>query len=398
MNFSHSKRIIVIVSFIWFVLVSVVSHADTTENFITLADIHFSPFINCDKSRPCAVINKLDKAPASQWGVILGTGHTRLSSYHQNTNYPLLVSALGAVGRTVVNKNAKFIIVLGDTLAHDYRRLYRYYTGKKDAASYQAFVHKTYQFINAELLHAFSDINVYMVVGNNDSYSGDYATRVRGAFFQDEGRLWSTLIKNPAEQRAMQQSFSNAGYYAVNVPGSHGVRLIVLNTNLFSMKARGSDLKSAAAAQLAWLRSQLAEVKKSGETAWIAMHIPEGIDVFSTLRIRGIPLIQFWRTEDANEFQKVMRQFAPQVTAVFAAHLHSDWVQMLQYDNSIEIPVTGTPSISPVYGNNPGYKLYTYSLASKKTVDHVTYYLPLSGQTNSQTNSQTIVTQNGTLH
>src|SRR3990167_9818447 len=107
---------------------------------------------------------------------------------------------------------------LGDTLAHDYRRLYKFYSGDRSYAGYQSFVRKTYQFVTLSLAREFPDVDVYMAVGNNDSYHGDYATVVSGPFFQDEAALWSGLIKTPSNRYAMRQGFSSAGYYAVNLP------------------------------------------------------------------------------------------------------------------------------------------------------------------------------------
>lgn len=374
------KSIMLRVFFLLTAVTSLSLHAETIRHFVTLSDIHFSPYVDCNNTRPCALIDKLNRAPVNQWAVILNAEHSNISNYHQDTNYPLLISALQSAKRTATIKQAQFVLVLGDTLAHSYRRLYKFYSSDKRGDGYQAFVHKTYQFINQELLHAFPNTDVYMVVGNNDSYRGDYKTDVHGAFFQNEGAIWSALIKNADARRSMRQVFSKAGYYAVTLPGDQNIRLIVLNTNLFSSKARGNNVDAAAMEQLKWLHHQLADVKKSKQTAWLAMHIPEGIDVFSTLHFRGLTLVQLWQDKYINEFQATMREYAPQVTAIFSGHLHSDWLQILRYDHSMTIPVTGTPSISPVYGNNPGYKLYTYSPTSHQLVDFATYYLPLGGQ------------------
>lgn len=343
-------------------------------NFLTLADIHFTPFLSCKNQSPCKLAQRLKQAPASQWGAILDDEKT-YAGYREDTNYRLLVSALKDASKTAQDKNARFVIVLGDTLAHGYRRLYKYYTGDKSFAGYTAFVNKTFQFVNDEIVKSFPKIDTYMVVGNNDAYRGDYATRVNGAFFKNEGVLWSGLIHNQQNRSSMLRTFDEAGYYAVKL--LNHTRLVVLNTNLFSTKARGYNLEKTAKQQLNWLHDQLADAKKQKEAVLIAMHIPEGIDVYATLRLRGISVVELWKEKYIDAYQEEIEEYAPEVVAVFAGHLHSDWMQLLRFSKLNEVPVVGTPSISPVFGNNPGYKIYTYSPTEKKLTDFVTYYLSL---------------------
>jgi hypothetical protein len=42
----------------------------------------------------------------------------------------------------------------------------------------------------------------------------------------------------------------------------------------------------------------------------------------------------------------------------------------MSFDNSSEkIELTGTPSVSPIYGNSPGYKVYQFSKDSLELKD-----------------------------
>lgn len=51
---------------------------------------------------------------------------------------------------------------------------------------------------------------------------------------------------------------------------------------------------------------------------------------------------------------------------------------MIQFkDLANTILITATPSISPVVGNNPGYKLYYYALKNSVITDYLTYFYPL---------------------
>ncbi|TAK73596.1 MAG: hypothetical protein EPO11_08190 [Gammaproteobacteria bacterium] len=356
-------------------MVSVAYADEAALHFLTLADIHFDPFIACHNTVPCPLIKQLQHAPASAWPALLAKYDIDPPQYKQDSNYPLLISALSAAKQAAAKEDAKFVIVLGDFLGHNYRKYYKKYSGDQTMAGYQAFVKKTLSFLTDQLANTFPSLNVYSVVGNNDSYQGDYASDPNGKFFKDTAMIWSRLIKEKNNRAGMLHTFPIGGYYAVDIPSFHA-RLIVLNTVLFSSKADGEE--GAAAAELNWLHNELTAVKMKHQKAMIAMHIPAGIDVYATLKLRLFRLIELWKPEDTNRFEAELKHFSPQIVGIFAGHLHSDWFQVLTFNNVDRIPVTGTPSISPIIGNNPGFKIYTYLPASQQIETFETYYYPLN--------------------
>lgn len=347
-------------------------------NFLTLSDIHFDPFLSC-QNKNCSLIDKLRKAPANQWPQILGASDTSLPRYGDDTNYPLLNSTLTAAQKIAQTQHVKFVMVLGDFLGHDYKNAYMYYSGDKSANGYRLFVLKTLQFISNQLHQAFPAIDIYSVIGNNDSYGGDYVTNSDGQFFHDVAKVWAPLIAGQSNQRAVLKDFSNHGYYAVVLPGQINIRLILLNTNLFSYKAQGKNVDKAAIAELNWLHQQLEIAQQKKQKVFIVMHIPEGIDVYASLRVKLFTLMELWKSQYMNLFQNEVKQYASEIDAILAGHLHSDWFQILTLDKN-EIPVSGTPSVSPIFGNNPGFKVYNYSLDTQELQDFATYYYPLSSQ------------------
>lgn len=347
-------------------------------HFLTLSDIHFDPFIACHETTPCPVIQKLREAQSNEWPMILAKYDTEFPRYRQDSNYHLLRSSLIAAKRASQKENIQFVIVLGDFLGHDYRRLYKKYAGDKSRAGYESFVKKTMTFLTRELALAFPSIDVYAVVGNNDSYRADYYSSPNGQFFADIANLWSGLIKEKANRTAMQREFPIGGYYAIDIPHQPNLRLIVLNTVLFSSKAKGKEINQAANKELNWLHQQLELAKTKNQKVFIAMHIPAGIDVYATLQFRLFRLIELWETEYTKRFEAELKQFAPQLAGIFAGHLHSDWFQILTLSNANKIPVTGTPAISPLFGNNPGFKIYTYSPESEQLENYETYYYPMN--------------------
>lgn len=356
------------------------SYALEQTSFLVLADIHFDPFTACyDKTeRPCPMIKKLLAASAHEWSAILRAEDTKAPVYREDTNYTLLTSSLLAAKHAAEAQHVQYVLVLGDFVGHDFRKFYKKYSLDGSRIGYQAFVKKLLIFLNNEISDTFPSLDVYSLIGNNDAYLGDYYSNPHGQFYKDTGMLWSGLIKNKLNRAEMQREFPIAGYYAVDVPAQGVMRLIMMNTVLFSNKGRGKNLEQASRQEFDWLHDELMMAKQKNQKVIIGMHIPEGIDVYSSLRIKLFNLVEFWRPDATERFQNELEQFAPEISAIFAGHLHTDWFQVRRFDNFVEIPILGTPSISPIFGNNPGFKIYSYGTETGQLDDFVTYYYPVN--------------------
>ena len=339
-------------------------HADKLT-FITLADLHFDPFFSCHDKTPCPLIRQLKAASYQQWPSILNVYRNEASQYQQDTNYALLSSSLAVAKKAAEERKVKYVIVLGDFLAHEYRVKYKKYGNDKSFSGYQAFVKKTMGFLTDELAQTFPNIDVYAVIGNNDSYHGDYVSIARGQFFKDTSTMWATLIKSKDNRERLQNVFPIGGYYAVTVPRDPHLRLIILNTVFFSYKAMAKNNDKSATEELTWLHNQLQSAQQQHQKVIIAMHIPMGVDMYATLQVHFFRLVDLWKLNFTKIFEADLKEFASEVVGVLSGHLHSSWSQELTIDNS-HIPMSGTISISPIFGNNPGFKVYTYSLNNQQ--------------------------------
>lgn len=348
--------------------------------FLTLADIHFDPFVACHQRVPCPLIQKLQKASVSEWPQILRAYDNTQAQYKEDTSYPLLASALEAAKAAAIKQNVQFVVVLGDFLGHEYRECYKLYAQDKSRAGFQSFVRKSLSFLTNEINQAFPNINVYMVVGNNDSYYGDYAVVPRSQFFVETAQTWASVIRDKTSRAAMLREFPEAGYYAITLPDQPSLRLIVLNSVLFSYKSYAKHADEAANQELIWLQQQLTAARDQHQQVLIAMHIPAGIDIYATLKFRLFRLIELWKRPYTVRFEAMLREFSPEVIGILAGHLHSDWFQIMTLSNANAIPITGTPSISPIFGNNPGFKIYTYMPAKRRLENFDTYYYPFKKQ------------------
>ncbi len=341
---------------------------------MTLSDIHFNPFNSCQQS-PCALITALKQASVSEWSAILTKYQTKPNSYGSDTNYPLLTRALTAASKTAQEKNVTFVAVLGDYLAHNYKQNYIQYSGDETAAGYQSFVKKTNAFLTGEFSQAFPSKNIFMLLGNNDSYIDDYVSEPNGIFYHDIASLWSNLIKDKTARTALQQKFPLAGYYAVNVPDETNLRLIILNSVLFSTKAQGTNVDQAANQELNWLQDELACVNNQHQKALILLHIPPGVDVYASLKQDPYQIIELWKPQYSTRFEALLKRNEKNISGILSGHFHMDFFQVIHST----IPVSGTPAISPMFGNNPAFKVFNYSRQQLNLSDYTSYFYPLNG-------------------
>jgi sphingomyelin phosphodiesterase acid-like 3 len=348
----------------------------SNANFMTVADIHFDPFTACAKTMPCPLIEELQNAPVSEWKTILEKADTAPPQYRQDSTYVLLNSTLNALQATAGKTHPQFIIVLGDSIAHRYLEKYHAYTVGKTQQDYQEFVHKTLTFVAGEFHKKFPTTDIYFSVGNNDSYNDDYKTLPGGVFFQDMAKVWGELINTPAPREQMQQDFSSAGYYTVDIPQQPKLRLIVLNTNLFSPHAENFPTETSK--EFDWLEQQLKQAYLQNQQVLIAMHIPVGIDVYASLKSSPFSIVEMWRPEYTGRFNTILQEYGNTISGILTAHTHCDSFQVIQTDNGSRIVISNTPSISPFNGNNPGFKVFSYDTESFALQDYATFYAPLT--------------------
>jgi sphingomyelin phosphodiesterase acid-like 3 len=347
-----------------------------TASFMTVADIHFDPFAECVQNTPCPIIHRLDEAPVSAWHDILATSDA-MPHAKQDTNNVLLQSALKALHDTAATSQPQFIILLGDVLAHKYVDKYQLFSTHPSDQNYQQFVKKTMAYVLCELQKQFPNTTIYLVTGNNDSYQGDNTFDVKGAFFPDTAAFGAQLIQNKSNRNLMQNEFSKAGYYALDIPEQPALRLVALNSNIFSPYAHVSD-NTAASRELDWFEQQLQQAHARKQHVLIAMHIPVGIDAFASLKQNPFKIMEMWQPQYTQRFNQDLNQYSELISGILNGHTHSDSFQIIHTASGAKIAVSSTPSISPFNGNNPGFKAFTYDTQSLQLQNYVTYYAALA--------------------
>lgn len=364
--------------------------------FLLVSDIHFNPLADA------ALVGELAAAEPGQWEAILErTSPASFSQYGADTNWWLLKSALKQFPKTL--RHAAFVMVTGDLLAHGFPELFRSATHDDNQQHYRVFVLKTVQFLAMEMQREFPGTKIFITPGNNDNDCGDYTIEANGVFLVNSAALARELAGG---DEALAASWKALGSFNVLHPTIAGTRIVSLNSIFLSQKYQAlssqqgcTPVSSTAAAELMrWLEEQLASAAQANQKVWLMFHIPPGIDGYASAAKRkqsaaGGPedaaactqsIVPLWKTEWTAQFDALLAKYHGSVVAVFAAHTHSDDFRIIGRKGERQAFVLINPAISPVYGQNPGFRVVHYK-PDGTLLDQSTYYLtnlPLASATN----------------
>ena len=194
--------------------------------------------------------------------------------------------------------------------------------------------------------------------------------------------VWEPLLRFPegsAERAIFKQSCARGGYYTARLPHLPKHRLIALNTVFFSMlynNACGSPNDTPALDEFNWLEQTLDAAKEAGESVWLLMHIPPGIDSYSTNRNKGAP-VSFWRDDLLARFLSLLDRHRATVQIAIAGHTHMDDFRVARVGGEARLLTKIVPAVSPIFGNNPGYQIFDCD-RDGSVLDYTTHYLSLS--------------------
>jgi sphingomyelin phosphodiesterase acid-like 3 len=229
-----------------------------------------------------------------------------------------------------------------------------------------------------ELYGAFPNVPVYAALGNNDSDCGDYRLDTHSEFLAVTGKEVTKYFP-ASERQSAEESFAVGGYYSISLP-IENTRLLVLN-DLFMSKnyatCAGKADPTAADAQLAWLRQQLAGARANKQKVWVMGHIPPGVDLYATatrfIDVCGgqAPILYLSSEKMANE----LVEFSDVVQLAIFGHNHMDEMRLLKGDgqsltSSKSVTVKVVSSISPINGNHPSFTLAQIDASSAALVDY----------------------------
>ena len=351
-----------------------------TYPVVAISDIHFNPFDDP------TLYPALAAAPASQWESIFQSAQSLSkkpsSTWGSDTNYPSLVLALASVKQNLGTSPA--VLFTGDMLAHQmplnfclaYSNLPPAKTcGPLDGtgtAAMQQFIDKTVAFVSMQIRAAVGNAPVIFVPGNIDTYSA-YGTGPDTGFLSDNATtLYTQLLNGSTDQATFQSTFTTIGSYSAQL----GSKLLVvaLDSNPFAVAATPPPLDPYA--ELTWLDSQLAAAESADQKVWLIMHVPPGANTTETAQIAakaGTPnqttddeAAMMWQPQYQIEFMQILAKYPGLITMAVTGHTHMDEFRVLPTGDVMY----GIPGISPCFGNNPAFKIFTISQDTLMPMDY----------------------------
>jgi sphingomyelin phosphodiesterase acid-like 3 len=359
---------------------------------LMLSDLHFDPFHDPGKAA------RLVEAPASEWSAILAEPPSpdqatafaalqqRCGARGVDSSYALLESSLRAAHKE--EPGARWITVSGDLVVHNFPCRFAALTQAKTESDYAAFVEKTIAYVTAELRRAFPGVPVYVALGNNDSGCGDNRLDGGSDFLAAVGK--DVVAGLPAAMSSQERAkaladFAASGSYNVRMAAPmRNTRMIVLD-DLFMLTqyatCGGQPDRSAAVAQIRWLRAQLDQARRHKQRVWVMAHIPPGVDLYSTFaKMRNVcggdaPAMSL----SSDALGGTLAEYADVVRLAIFAHTHMDELRLLGPGRGVKgakggaVAVKMVASVSPVNGNDPSFTVARIDTASATLADYAVF-------------------------
>ena len=378
----QNQRFIAIYSLCILLLVPAIGQTERHTNpgaFLLISDIHFNPFYDG------ALFHKLDAQPIEEWPTVFAQSQPPgFSPPGADSNYALLDSSLRHAQQRIPQPD--FILYPGDFMGHEWRKKYDQLapvSSQKDPRAYRTFTTKAIQFLAYQFAHSFPATPVLPTLGNNDSYCGDYWIRPHGPFLDMFAKAWLPLLGKTVDPDLFTETFRAGGYYTLRMPHPANTRLIVLNSVFFSITYAnmcGSKTDTPAQDQLQWLADALVQAREAQEKVWLLMHVPAGINAFSSVSSidEGRSPVTFWQPALASQFFRLVEQYQDTLQMAFAGHTHMDDFRVIRFKGKATLLSKISPSISPMFRNNPGYQIFHYDRVTGALHRYRTYALPLT--------------------
>lgn len=178
---------------------------------------------------------------------------------------------------------------------------------------------------------------------------------------------------------------NDTGYSATALEDKH-LKIIALNTVPYSSGYDTHKCDTCAACnavrlrvvddQMNWLHQQLEDIKDQ-EKAIIIMHVPPGKDGFKKAKVEDLwnPTLGGQTPNLQSQFQELMAMYSDKIAGILAGHSHKDGIRVLFKEGQPGNTIFSIPSISPVYLNNPGFKMIAYDPSTLRWENMITYYL-----------------------
>lgn len=215
------------------------------------------------------------------------------------------------------------------------------------------------------------------VLGNNDLAPVNHlevtteipftekATSVPNPYLSSVARVW--LKHGLLETSTEVASFSHGGYYARDTPVPN-LRVVVLNSVVYSCSLQPATNASDPFGQFAWLRRQLEAARDAQAHVYLAGHVPPSLQSYRP----GEPN---WMTAFVETYSGLSKEFADVIAAHLYAHTHSGELRsLLGLNLPSQTPLFSQNSVVPTGKNgvdlsNPAFSACKLNIGTGRIMD-----------------------------
>ena len=167
------------------------------------------------------------------------------------------------------------------------------------------------------------------------------------------------------------KQFRYGGYFEARVGN---LTILSLATVIYSVRHQPVQPEEDPFHQFAWLSRRLKEAADEGRRVWIIGHIPPGIETFG--------YTELWHPRFLARYLEIVqdRLLGSTIAAQLFGHVHKDEFRLLPDPPPGAGPIFLSSALSPVYYNNPAFKLVKYSKSTGRILDFETFISEISGQ------------------
>ena len=318
------------------------SNSDSTINFIFFNDIHLD--LNYDEN-----LSPSDNFCRNQTTINSSTNNSpkQFGQYGCDTPLALFQSMLSYAKS--VTKEPSFIVLGGDIVPHNVT------LSREENDNLQTTVKN-------EITKQFPNTPLYMVIGNTD-FEKNY-----GSYEQDAVDFTAlSTIYDAFLRENERRTFIKGGYFYKDFP-DHSIRILFLNSVIYSLEREFNESRKDPYNQFEFITNASKGAQSQGYSTGIIMHLPPNGN--SYLSGSQSSEQNGFHEYYAEQFNKIL--IDNDIKFVISGHTHLDTLSPTYSNQSDHLYSLGAPSVSPIKGNNPGFRVY--SIRSHVIEDYIQYY------------------------
>jgi len=179
----------------------------------------------------------------------------------------------------------------------------------------------------------------------------------------------SAFVESGAMPADVEQFYSYGGYWERQL-GS--ITILSINTIIYAALHVPATAAPDPFHQFAWLRERLHAASAENRSVWIVGHIPPGIETFG---YSGL-----WHPTYVDSYLELVqdKQLSGTIVAQLFGHVHKEEIRILPDAPSDTGPMILTGSISPIFRNQPSFRVFEYDAKTGRPLTWKTYYAELT--------------------